>query len=447
MPVKLIVYQKDTKTSDEREYSFDDDIITIGRDNSNRLSLPDLKKSISRKHAQIEFKNNAYQLVDCNSKNGTTLNNTSLNPGQPSQLHNNNQFTIGDFNITFFITRPSPHQLDVSPISEELTDTFKKISNHFILEQPDKRTAILQRAIQTSVGQLTEQEIETVQAVIKQLDLHINSDTTQRFDSAYDETNFAPQKSEEQIYKQSQVLGHSSDGFSAPHTNIDFQKTKEENLNLQQQNQQLLNEIDDLKTKLKLSKPPIVSLRSESQKIRAEKVIDMLLEINSKMLRIPLAFKTEIEGTTMMLTGDDFKIYNSSGDELKALLLAPNISEEQAHTTMSLLKKALEKDLFHQLALLDGYKKSTTEGTLKLLGEIDPEKLKQEISDDTFKLGPLEIPYRMIPFLLNSNLVKHYSKKHQELKADLVMLGRSIFLPSFLSGYHERIASAPSENV
>ncbi len=66
---KLIV---NPTSSAKREIPLPRSILSIGRDPSNDLVLPDAM--VSRRHAVIEFRGSQYFIRDCNSSNGSLVN-------------------------------------------------------------------------------------------------------------------------------------------------------------------------------------------------------------------------------------------------------------------------------------------------------------------------------------------------------------------------------------
>ena len=66
---KLIV---NPTSSSRREIHLSRTLVSIGRDSSNDLVLPDAM--VSRRHAVIEYRGSQYYLRDCNSSNGSLVN-------------------------------------------------------------------------------------------------------------------------------------------------------------------------------------------------------------------------------------------------------------------------------------------------------------------------------------------------------------------------------------
>src|SRR5947207_3836821 len=66
---KLII---NPTSSSRREIALARTIVSIGRDPSNDVVLPDAM--VSRRHAVIEFRGSQYFIRDCNSSNGSLVN-------------------------------------------------------------------------------------------------------------------------------------------------------------------------------------------------------------------------------------------------------------------------------------------------------------------------------------------------------------------------------------
>ena len=60
-----------------REIALSRSLLSIGRDPSNDLVLPDAM--VSRRHAVIEYRSSQYFLRDCNSSNGSLVNGDRVN--------------------------------------------------------------------------------------------------------------------------------------------------------------------------------------------------------------------------------------------------------------------------------------------------------------------------------------------------------------------------------
>jgi hypothetical protein len=73
-------------------------VFSIGRIDGNDLIMPDY--AISKSHALIEIKRDAYILKDCGSTNGTLLNGTRLQ-NKPVEIHDRDVISFGRYEFTF----------------------------------------------------------------------------------------------------------------------------------------------------------------------------------------------------------------------------------------------------------------------------------------------------------------------------------------------------------
>lgn len=126
--------------ADERIFEWDEKTpLVIGRSESSGLVLPD--KKVSRKHALLTEKNEAFFIEDQGSHTGTKINNTSVN-GR-TELHNGDIGTFGETQIEFLLTQkisPQPvtsqppsaaesskgHTLPFYPMQEDITEIYSE---------------------------------------------------------------------------------------------------------------------------------------------------------------------------------------------------------------------------------------------------------------------------------------------------------------------------------
>lgn len=120
MAVRIIVKHKLTD-EEYKEYSLDfsQDTISLGRQESNDVPLPDQK--VSRKHAMIVAQGNDFYLIDLGSSNGTILNNVKLKPKEKKLLRDNDIIKIEKFEIIFRVK-----DIDFTPESLEGTKTIAR---------------------------------------------------------------------------------------------------------------------------------------------------------------------------------------------------------------------------------------------------------------------------------------------------------------------------------
>lgn len=81
-------------------YPIAKDVTVIGRPDSEIQSYPDLEieldDAVSRRHAEIRRRENAFFVVDTGSTNGTTLNGEKLDPQKEYSLFHGDRIRIGD---------------------------------------------------------------------------------------------------------------------------------------------------------------------------------------------------------------------------------------------------------------------------------------------------------------------------------------------------------------
>lgn len=90
---KLIV---NPTSSARREVALGKTLLSIGRDPSNDVVLPDAM--VSRRHAVIEYRGNRYYLRDCNSSNGSLVNGDRVTE---CNLHDGDLVAIGTARLLF----------------------------------------------------------------------------------------------------------------------------------------------------------------------------------------------------------------------------------------------------------------------------------------------------------------------------------------------------------
>lgn len=79
-----------------KEFEIQDDLITLGREATNKLVIAD--PSVSRQHAWVERKEDGYYLVDKNSSNGTFINGKKVSQ---QKLVHNDKISLGNASIVF----------------------------------------------------------------------------------------------------------------------------------------------------------------------------------------------------------------------------------------------------------------------------------------------------------------------------------------------------------
>jgi len=164
MPLKVIVTNQNEPQLNNK-YEFDRETITIGRDVSNSVYLPDDHKIVGREHAKIVLLEEVYQLIDVGSKNFTYLNDKPIQAGKSYSLQSGDQIKCGDFLLaisiiesrqksddeTVFLPQSNPFIED----SEALAKILSLLYERYALETVDRRDEALKIALYHSMSKIS----------------------------------------------------------------------------------------------------------------------------------------------------------------------------------------------------------------------------------------------------------------------------------------------------
>src|SRR5205085_8622855 len=92
-------------------FELGDEELSVGRESSNRLCIPDAL--LSRRHCVIRRENSRHKLVDLNSLNGTFVN------GKPIREHllaHGDQITVGESRLVFLGRESEPDARPPNPV-------------------------------------------------------------------------------------------------------------------------------------------------------------------------------------------------------------------------------------------------------------------------------------------------------------------------------------------
>lgn len=78
---------------------FDERGGTIGRSDSNTLSLPDPERHISRLQAEVWFSNGGFSIRNVGSANAITVNGRPINPGEGTTLAHGDEIVVGSYSM------------------------------------------------------------------------------------------------------------------------------------------------------------------------------------------------------------------------------------------------------------------------------------------------------------------------------------------------------------
>lgn len=358
--------------------------ITIGRDDSNQLHLLDPNRLVGRKHAIIRRQADVIQLLDLESKNFTFIDDIKLNPHQPYVLNKGDQFKIGNFII------------EVAEIH---------------LEEPDDRTRF-----DFSIQNPFLEYADELANVLKKAKLKYESESARLRDDQLIEA-----------------------------LNKSFAEIESDPVNVI-----IANRLNPSHTTSPSGPIPLEYLKIVSEKTDISKRIEILfhslLQAIISFIKMPWNFRLEFIEMTIAEKVGSFSIHKCTEEQLKAFLLSDKISEDEFNKRHTILKEAFQDVLIHQIAILDGYKRSTIDGTKKLLQEINPTEILKTFEKEGLKVGSINMK-RLFRSLFYGKLWQIFCHKYSELLAeDRGIFEKKMFRPGFISAYLERISSGHNED-
>ncbi len=168
MPFKLLIESILDKTGNEAvECEYEQEVVRIGRQDSNEVQLEDPRRIVSGKHAEIRRKEEQFLLIDIGSKNGTRLNGEPLISGKEYPLGPEDQIAIGNFVLQFFpiieetkleAVEVSDATLNFSGTAEETETLLEELSRAYAdhPENPEARRLRIAEILRKAVFSLDE---------------------------------------------------------------------------------------------------------------------------------------------------------------------------------------------------------------------------------------------------------------------------------------------------
>lgn len=411
MPVKLKLSQE-SQSGSGQEYPFYKDCITIGRENTCDLHLPDPHtRLVSRHHAQIERKGEGYQLIDLGSRNATFLNDEKLEAHRSYPLKNGDVIKIGEYRLQCFIlltepaAEPQATPNPFSPEVQELNTALMHIGKKFIATPENQRHEWLRQALATPLRELA------------------GSDLGEIFKEAL---QFSPDQNNGVLAAQ---LADTAEKLRQTQAALE---------NLQASHEALLAENERLHALQKAASAPPVALPTisvEPLDVRARRAFEMLLELAVDFIKQPPFFRGEVFKETVSQSA-----FFSSIEAIKKRLLSPDISDDDFAKRLADFQMILRADITHQVALFNGYRVAVREGTRRMLASLDAGAIKKDFATKTLNLGPLRIPWQLFPLIFEWKLLQAYRNESRRLlQEDQSYLEEKIFGAAFKKGYDERM--------
>jgi hypothetical protein len=374
MPFKLKI-TKETDPSWNQEYSFDKELVGIGRDPANELPLGSSGSGVSRLHTQIKQQDDAFKIIDNNSLNFTYLNNEKLKAGIEHDLKDGDEIRICDFILQFSVEVPVEEDLDATVFGKDFI-------NPFITD-----VKALAAAVNAICTKYEKEDFGRKREVLL--------DALQR--------EFGEQESEEAT----EILAHTI----SPQT---------------------------ITTELPPDRPAKeVPIKHRYDQI--QELMDTLMEFLVKFIQARRQFRLEFMGETMIKLKKTFSLSDCTLDELKDYILNPDIPSEETQERIEKIKALTDELLIHQLSMLEGYKSSAKEGTQKILDRLNPDVLQEDLAAQETATGKVSLLYKVFPFLASFKLAHLFKDAHRDLsQEDQGIIEKKYFRPSYIRSYNRR---------
>jgi predicted component of type VI protein secretion system len=164
-------------------------------------------------------------------------------------------------------------------------------------------------------------------------------------------------------------------------------------------------------------------------------ILSVLLNAVLKLLRARWEFQAEYLQETLVDASAWAKLATLSEEELRQLLLAPDLPEAKFAAHCQSLQQAINELMLHQLALLNGYRASVRDGVPNLLRLLDPAVLAEQAEAQKVKIGFWQISPRALPWLWQRRLLSVYRQKYNDLAREDRSTFNRMFRPGFIQGY------------
>jgi FHA domain-containing protein len=95
---------------------FDERGGTIGRSDTNTLSLPDPERHISRLQAEVWFSNGGFSIRNVGSANAITVNGRPINPGEGTNLSHGDEIVVGSYSMRASLGEAAEPATQIAPV-------------------------------------------------------------------------------------------------------------------------------------------------------------------------------------------------------------------------------------------------------------------------------------------------------------------------------------------
>ena len=410
MPVKLFIRSVLAPAAEvPLERQFDQDVVTIGRKESNAIQLHDQRRLVSGRHAEIRRKDRLFTLIDLGSKNGTELNGQRIDAGKEYPLKEDDQIAISEFIIQLHILEPAAipenawqNRLDVTTFSMDVTGDVQELAAdlceihwEYLHADSEVRKARMAEAIQ----RIVERHDETNS--MKILDL------------------IEPLFPEPQYQQEKVLQGFSRQTMECKPEEYEIYRTASEGL-LKIAGRYIDN-LDGLKS------------ISDTNKLidRIDRTMEVMIDCLGSAIKGRKTFEQEfdVEATRIFSWKPNPIKMVEDNREIGRYLLDWR-GEYTLDKAASDLADAFTDLALHQMGLMAGFKECLR-GILK---QLDPVSLEDAGRERPTGVGPLKILCRFWP-LASVAAWNRFRERHRELSEEEVKTFETILGPHFAKGY------------
>ncbi|MEM1128489.1 MAG: FHA domain-containing protein [Bacteroidota bacterium] len=402
MPIKVFV-QKMSDDGEPDEYHFEENVVPIGRDHANLLTLPDPKRVISKRHAELRNEAGLVQVVDLGSKNYTFLNGKRIESNRPYDVIPGDTLRMGDFELWMEVSD------DTAPRDFDQTVFDAAFLNPF------------------------EEDVAELSAVLNRLLKVYNNESPRRRDDALRDALLQasiaqplPPGAEGARQEVAALLGVTG-GSSAP---------SEPPAAAQPPTPPPMHREPPPAPPRPAAMPPVAPAGLALDAVpetRLARVTERVLAAIVPLLDIPAHFRHEFIGQTIMENMDEAFMRDPAS--LKKALLDPAEGESDVDVRLGVVEEKIGSLAQHQVAMMEGYKAGVKNGILRLVDALDPAVVREDLSSDNALL-------RKMGMLVNNEIVKALEEKCQNLRGDdWSAAEQRYYRPEFIRAYLTRMTS------
>lgn len=401
MPFKLLIEGILDKTGNEAvECEYEQEVVRIGRQDSNEVQLEDPRRIVSGKHAEIHQKEDQFLLIDVGSKNGTRLNGEPLISGKEYPLKEEDQIAIGNFVLQFFPIIREETKLEAVGVSEatinfsgtaEETDTLLEELSRAYADHPENPEARRLR--------ITE--------ILREAVFSLDETRSRRF------LDLVEARFPEAEYQQERVKQKSPDTRTPARTKeIEAARAAQGGLKKLAERYSAAGDA--------LNSPEAVAVFID----RLDRVLTVMIDSLADAVKGRREFEAgfEVESTRIfMRKPNPIKVVEGSR-EIGAYLFDPNISESTEKVVAD-LEDVFTDLALHKVGMVAGFR----ECLRGLLKQLDPDVLegKERREGGALRIGPLA---KLAAW-------DRFREKHRELSEEEVRTFEQILGPYFAEGY------------